>query len=282
MGGRRLRRAAARDGHVTGLSLDAFIEGEGRAATSHPAMFSMAILDCIRGILKDHHPAGRVLDPFGGTGKLGLLGPAWQVTSVDIEWEWAMQAHDHEATGVVADALHLPFASGSWPCVATSPPYANRMADAHVPRAPKPSDRTRRSYRLALGREMNPNNAACCQWGDRYRSLATGALAEINRVLEPRGLFVLNVKNHVRDGEVVCVVGWWIMAALMAGFEQVCGRQVRTAGDHNTVRMCKGGGIVVDYETVVALRKRRDLVWDETGSSTEVLDAGIALPDWAE
>lgn len=217
----------------------------------HPARFPALILDRLRELV----PKGRVLDPFGGVGTLGRLGPEWDVTTMDIEWEWAIQIPDNGAHALVGDALALPFADASWLCICTSPPYANRLSDQYVPKTDKPSDGTRRSYRLALGRKMHPHNQGAKQWGQGYRDIAEGALVEFARVLADDGLLVLNIKNHVRAGEVVPVTEFWVRAAMAAGFEPVRAVNVPIKGDQNTARMRAQGKRTVDHETIQVMRR---------------------------
>lgn len=220
-------------------------------ARPHPAAFPRKIIE----VLRDLVPRGRVLDVFAGVGNIALLGDGWDVACLEMEWEWAVQAKDKAPWTLVGDALALPFKDGSWPCVATSPPYSNRLSDAYVPKTPKPSDKTRASYRIALGRELKPGNSAKFHWGGRYRALSVGAVAEIHRVLEPGGLFVLNCKNHVRGGKEIPVTEFWVRAALSAGFGTVKGRHVPVQGDQNTARRRSQGLPTIDHEAVYVLKK---------------------------
>lgn len=162
---------------------------------SHPAKFSDKILEGLEVLLKNYP---RVLDPFAGTGRIHELpNETW---GVEIEPEWATL---HPQT-VVGDALALPFGDSSFDAVATSPTYGNRMADHHEA---KDSSR-RNTYRHRLGRPLHQNNSGGLQWGDEYKEFHRKAWAEAWRVLKPGGLFVLNIKNHIRRGEVARVAEW--------------------------------------------------------------------------
>lgn len=220
----------------------------------HPATFNDAILAEIRQFL----PKGRVLDPFGGVGTLARLGPDWQVTSLEIEPEWANQGLVNGCVEViVGDATKLPFPNRFFPAVCTSPAYANRLADSYVPSGDKESDKTRRSYRISLGRDLSPDSGASLQWGPEYRALHDKALMEIWRVLEPGGTFVLNVKDHVRDGKIAGVVKYWQFTCEVLKFIDVGAAPVICGGDQNTSRARARGDVVVDHEVVLAYRKPR-------------------------
>jgi len=136
-----------------------------------------------------------VLDPFAGTGRIHELGPAWDTVGVEIEPEWA---HLHPRT-IVGNALALEFADATFDAICTSPTYGNRLADHHEAR----DGSVRRTYRHDLGRALHPENSGRMQWGESYRDFHERAWAEAVRVLRPGGLFVLNVKNHIRRGEEV-------------------------------------------------------------------------------
>lgn len=227
-----------------GLSLAALEEEVSRP---HPAPFPRVILDQMKLLI----PKGRVLDPFGGVGRLGLLGHEWQVTSLEMEPEWAVQGLDNGCVSVViGDATRLPFENRSWPVVATSVAYGNRLADSYAPDGSKPSDETRRSYRIYLGRDLKPNNAGRLHFGEEYKNLHTHALQEIWRVLEPGGTFCLNVKDFIRDGEVVGVVAFWSTLCGLAGFRVKGGASISLKGDQNTNRHRAQGKPTIDHEVV--------------------------------
>ena len=174
---------------------------------SHPARFSPQILELIATFL----PPNRydiVLDPFAGTGKIHQL--ANRTLGIEIEPEWA-RLH---ADTLVGDATKLPFADGSLDAVATSPTYANRLADNYR----TDSAHTRRSYRFDLGRDLHTNNSGQLQWGPAYREMHQQAWAEAHRVLRPAGRLIVNVKDHVRAGVVVPVTAFHIETVTALGF----------------------------------------------------------------
>lgn len=94
---------------------------------AHPAIFSDAILPVLARMLGPEHR--RVLDPFAGVGRIhelrGLVDWELVTIGVEIEPEWATVHTDTQ----VGNALALPFASGVFDAVITSPTYGNRLAD---------------------------------------------------------------------------------------------------------------------------------------------------------
>lgn len=243
---------------LTEIRDDLLLVRSAPAKRPHPASFPPQILAVLREVI----PKGRVLDPFGGVGKLGRLGPEWEVTSLELEPEWAWRGYENGcAKVIVGDATRLPFPDASWSCLATSPCYGSRLADTYAPPDyghgdERRSHRTRRTYTLALGRALSENNAGAMQWGFPYCELHTKALFEFSRVLVPGGLFVLDIKDHVRDGKAQGVPAWWVAAAYANGFPEVVERRlVPLKGDQNTARMRKQGHAVVDVEEIIVFRR---------------------------
>ena len=78
---------------------------------------------------------------------------------------------------------------------------------------------TRYTYRHALGRPLQPNNAGQMQWpSSAYRTLHKSAWAEAFRVLRPGGLCIIDVKNHIRGGVEMFVVEWHAQTLADVGF----------------------------------------------------------------
>jgi len=164
----------------------------------HPAPFSPAILEAIAESLEGLPSSARVLDPFAGAG--GVHDLPFETAGVEIEAEWTAM----RAGTIVGDAQYLPFADETFDAIATSPAYGNRLADHH-----NASDSSyRRTYKQALGRDLHPQNAGAMQWGKHYKGLHAVAWQEAYRVLRPGGMFVLNIKDHIRAGERIEVVSW--------------------------------------------------------------------------
>lgn len=68
------------------------------------------------------------------------------------------------------------------------------------------------------------------QWGDEYRALHTAVWRIVVRLLDPGGLFVLNIKDHVRDGARMPVSGWHVSTLLALGLRYVDDNAVATRG----------------------------------------------------
>lgn len=66
----------------------------------------------------------------------------------------------------------------------------------------------RNTYRHKLGRPLTEGSAAGLQWGEPYRALHEEVWGNVWLCLEEGGLFVLNVSDHIRKGEVVPVSQW--------------------------------------------------------------------------
>lgn len=141
----------------------------------HPARYTDSFLPVFAEWLDGRE---RVLDPFGGTGKLKEVCP--RAICMDIEAEWAQMA------GLRSDATRLPFARGTFDAICTSPTYANRMADKTPGRV---------SYAARLGKPLHPQNTGGMQWGEAYRNMHIKAWGECKRVLKRGGILILNIKR---------------------------------------------------------------------------------------
>lgn len=174
----------------------------------HPAKYSAQILAAFAQHIA---PTDKVLDPFGGTGLIHTLDA--NTTDVEIEPEWANMAipEGHTGTRICGNALRLPFPDGAFDVLSTSPCYGNRFSDSHKAK----DSSTRRSYthdlRAATGnpdRKLHPDNSGTLQWGDAYRAFHVEAWTEAVRVLRPGGRFILNIKDHPRNGKRQYVSRW--------------------------------------------------------------------------
>lgn len=222
----------------------------------HPAKYSATVLDRFREVLVDHvqlHGPIRVLDPNAGVGGVHELAQAGTIETVGLELqpEWAAAHPDT----IVGDATAMPFATGEFGGGVCSFCYGNRMADHHVAKDPckapgcvhgvlvRPDEppgtcsackgsglSKRNTYAHALRRSgvepvASPTNAQLSRWGPGYRQLHEAMLDEWLRVIEPGGLVVVNMSNHLEtltvSGEKVQVehrvVEWWVNQLLVRG-----------------------------------------------------------------
>jgi tRNA G10 N-methylase Trm11 len=130
--------------------------------------------------------------------------------------------------------------------------------DEHVTICPKCRGKghntyVRHTYRHALGRPLTPGNSGAMQWGDEYRQFHVEAWTECRRVLKPGGIFVLNVKDHIREGILQEVTKWHAVTLLMLGF--VCTRRVHVPCPGQ--RHGANGHLRVEYESVLQFRRDR-------------------------
>lgn len=183
----------------------------------HPAKYSDVLMPVFDKILPEN---GKILDCFAGTGKLKTIRP--NAVLLEIEPEWA------EMSGaIVGDATCMPFEDRSFDAVCTSPTYGNRMADSFVDHKPEKKYK-RNTYTHCLGRKLSDNNSGSMQWGEKYRALHEKAWSEVKRVLKQNGVFVLNISDHIRNGEIVRVSDWHKETILNIGFKLVDSIQIET------------------------------------------------------
>jgi SAM-dependent methyltransferase len=187
---------------------------------SHPARYPNALIPILASTVPvDQFP--NVLDPFAGTGRIHQLPN--QTVGVEIEPEWAAL---HDDT-ICASALALPFDNDSFDAIVTSPTYGNRLADAGYSATP---DR-RHSYTFDLGHKLSDDNSGGMHWGGRYRAFHEDAWAEADRVLRPKGRFVLNIKDHIRQHERQFVTGWHVTHLMQEyGYSLVWCEDLNTSG----------------------------------------------------
>ena len=184
---------------------------------AHPAKFNDHIINAARkhliGALWDGTARPRlILDPMAGVGRVHELKDRahpptddWSVIGGELELPWARQG-----SGVMVqhDATNMPFARGTFDAVFMSPDYGNRMADSHVARDDS-KRHTYTHYARNAGWELRPETTCKTKWGKKYKAAHVEIMREVERVLKWDGVLVLNVKNFIKGGEVVNVVGWY-------------------------------------------------------------------------
>jgi hypothetical protein len=212
---------------------------------AHPAKYSGALLPRMAQMLQGRK---RILDPFGGEGGIFQLEPALPgatFDAIELEPEWAAK---HPRT-TLGNALHLPWPDNTFDAICTSPTYGNRMADTLLD-----CDKYQRvTYTAKLGRKLHPDNSGQLQWGAQYRAFHEQAWTEARRVLQPGGAFVLNIKDHIRNGKVQCVTDWHIGCLESLGFRL----REHTKIDVPSMKYGQNGDARVPYESVILFELER-------------------------
>lgn len=212
----------------------------------HPAKYTDSFLPLFAELLRGYD---RVLDPLAGTCKLGHireLGYNGEIWCNELEPEWAMQA-PYGTFVHIGDASRMPFESRFFDAICTSPTYGNRMADHHNAR----DGSKRNTYTHVLGRQLKPSNTGAMQWGKDYQLAHIHIWTECRRVLKPGGRFILNVKNHIRKGEVVPVTEWHIDTLERLGFTLEEHRKIETP----SLRYGANSKARLDYESIIVMRR---------------------------
>jgi len=122
--------------------------------------------------------------------------------------------------------------------------YANRLADNyHAKDASK-----RMGYRHTLGHPLHPDNSGGMQWGPKYRTLHTAALREMHRVAP---FFILDMKDHIRAGQVMPVTDWWICQTKETGYRMLVHKRVSTP----SLRYGQNHAARIPYESVILFER---------------------------
>lgn len=208
-------------------------------SVKHPAKYTDVLLNAFVKMLAN---SNCILDPFGGTGKVFLLNqwyPLAEIHAVEIEPEWA--GMNQRTT--LGNALELPWKDNYFDAICTSPTYGNRMADGLL------DGYERITYTAKLGRKLSPGNSGGMQWGKEYKAFHVKAWNEATRVLKSGGVFVLNIKNHIRDGKEQHVTEWHIETLQEIGYEVVDHAKIRTP----SMRFGQNGEKRIEHESVIKL-----------------------------
>lgn len=223
----------------------------------HPAKFNADIMDVIAQIVfrevtsRDYEATYRVFDPFAGVGTIHRLRSTVlgvETFGFELEPEWAKQS-PHTIVGD-SRKIYAYFGEPLFDAIVTSPCYGNRMADHHNAR----EGSKRNTYKHTLGRDLSEGSSAGMQWGDEYREFHEDVWAQCVKILKPGGVFVLNMKDHVRKGAIQHVTDWHLEVLTGLGLEVEHSYWIEAKGN----RQGENGDVRVDHETITVLRKPLD------------------------
>lgn len=176
----------------------------GEKKIRHPATYSEQFLPIFAEKLRG---CARVLDPFAGTGKIakikdyGFTGEVW---ANEIEKEWLEPNVFNADVCVFEDAEFLHCPNNFFDAICTSPTYGNRMADHHNAK----DGSKRNTYTHCMGRELDTENTGRMQWGKAYQQKHERIYKHLVDMLRDNGLFVLNISNHIRQGQEIDVTSF--------------------------------------------------------------------------
>ena len=227
----------------------------------HVAQFSDLAIKRAAELITKHAAAPAVMgvhqivDVFGGVGGVHRLHEHLdniRTTCIELEPEGVATAMrdypDHSS--MVGDATATGLRDDDFDIGFTSPGFGNRFADPYMgggrcrrcggtgsemgPQSTSEGldvsscsrcggsgkDKSKRyTYAISLGRRLSEGNGAAMQWGQAYRDLHVKAWREVYRIT--RDLFILDIKDHQRQGAWQGVPGWHLEAAQSVGWDLV-------------------------------------------------------------
>lgn len=252
-----------------------------RLARIHPAPFPKGIQETMASIAKELGITN-VLDIFGGIGKIGGMkkfGYEGRITANDIEAKWggdtiSTMRDNGVDTPMVGDSRNLSIPSDSIQAIFTSPTYGNAMGLR--------SRSKKDSYQGMLGEKLSEGNTGGEVWGPVYEQLHKEVYKEANRVVQPGGYFVLNMKDKpvsaadqknnwipkkgssvvVKDG-TMRATDWHIKALEEAGFNLVKKIKIDEAPAISSAhRLARRH--TVGYEDIVIMQKPENITEEQS------------------
>lgn len=216
----------------------------------HPAKYSDEFIPIFAEKLVG---ANKVLDPFAGTGKVGLIkqhGFNGKIYANDIESEWIELGRDKCDVISCLDAENLQeiYPLGFFDAICTSPTYGNRMADHHNAK----DGSKRNTYTHCLGRRLTEGNTGQMQWGGQYRKKHERIYRRIVPLLCDGGMFILNVSDHIRKGQVQSVSDWHVKTLEGLGMKLIEDYHIQTRRN----RFGQNADKRVEYEHIYTLIRK--------------------------
>ena len=182
----------------------------------HPAKYTDSFICIFAEILKGQK---KILDPFAGTGKIALIkdfGFCGEIYANEIEPEWIKPNKYNCDVITTEDAEFLQYTDGFFDAICTSPTYGNRMADHHIAK----DGSKRNTYTHCIGRQLSDGNTGKMQWGPEYMEKHERIYKHLASLVKNGGLFVCNVKNHIRKGKEIDVKSFHEESLKKSGFQK--------------------------------------------------------------
>lgn len=121
------------------------------------------------------------------------------------------------------------------------------MADHHVAK-----DGSKRiTYTHYLGRQLNDENTGKMQFGNTYIDKHMRIYKHLFTLVKWGGYYILNVKNHIRKGVEVDVVGFHKKALSDVGFTEMCDLTIETP----CMRFGRNGNKRINKEHIIKFIK---------------------------
>lgn len=211
----------------------------------HPAVYSDVLMPYFIELAKGHN---RLLDPFAGTGKIGLIKEHVdiEVHANELEREWLSDNRYGCDRLFYQDAEFLDTGM-LYDIIITSPTYGNRMAD-HF-KASNPNGRF--TYTHCLGRDLTEGNTGVMHFGKDYCDKHMSIFKHLYNIMIDNGVFVLNCSDFIKKGEIIPVTGWMKDTMGVAGFGFVKDIEVQTP----RMRFGANGSVRVPCEHILVFRK---------------------------
>jgi hypothetical protein len=148
---------------------------------------------------------------------------------------------------LVGNALFMPWKSGAFDAICTSPTYGNAMAKVLLPSEKWTKDHHTVTYSSFINRRLHSDNSGKMLWGEKYRDFHRSAWIEATRVLSAGGSFILNIKNHILDGEEQKVTEWHIETLTGLGYIEVETIRINTP----SMRYGRSSEKRIEFESVI-------------------------------
>lgn len=211
-------------------------EGEMCVSPKHPAKFTDILIETIA---KHISEGDRVLDPFAGTGKIGMLKsyvPNLIIGANELEPEW-LTPNEYGCDYLYYQDAEFLNPLENYNVIITSPTYGNRMADNF--KASNPQGRI--TYTHYLGRTLTDGNTGKMHFGKKYQDKHVACFKNLLHLLPKSGKVIINISDFIKQGQIIQVVDWYVEMMESLGMELIDDIPVHTPrmryGANNNVRV---------------------------------------------